>query len=915
MNATRQIAYRLKAEGKAEVVRDAADVGKALRDSYAQAEAGANAAGSAADRQQAKFARMAEAARASAAASQSQGRYNAALGVRDMDAGAARDSAAVFMAEAEAMEDAERRAKALRAILDPLGAAQDRLNDELNEYQRLASVGAISSKELAEGQALARRKFDETTASIGRQQQGLSRLVVASRLNLARQGADVMVTAAMGMNPAMIAMQQGPQILDAMATSGIKLTGTMVGLGLAAGVTAGTVLALGAAWHSGEAASLDLERAVSGLGRTAGLTARDLEVLTVRAADQGKVTVSSAREQAVAYLNTGRIGREQIAGLIAIGRDYASVMGMDAEEATKSLAQAMLAPDKAARALTATMGLLDQKTLAQIDSMVKQGDLMSAQQLLIDALNGKLKGHADQLGEVETAWEGIARWASKAWHEVGTYLHITEDERFNKLVSARAGMERRGGPQSPSERTVYDEWGRQAWEIQGRRSRREAQAEGSAENQAAELAWERAREAAKHKGRQDHSAEREARERLARDRREEDRQAMLDMEVARATNDYAAIARLEQTNAVRERERQLIDDGVSAEKAKSKALEEQARLSEAREVQVEREKTALFRTADIEANRLEGQNRFVAARERQVELDERIARYATLFRDTQVATAVATQEQLMLDEARAEAQERILLNAERERQIALARARGDDRTAGRLQRDSDIDARAREIEAARHWNRGEGDKQAAVEWKENWLAEAEGARRSWAKGFAADIRSSRIKEALSNQLNRAVDDMLSKMIDALFDIDWSAIFNQGGGMAGQGGGLGGIVSGIGNWLMGGIGRNAAGTDYWRGGWTWVGEEGPELIRAPRGAQVLSNTRSMQMAAMQGGTGGGTVNHYYLQGAVTTDELWTRIDRGDRMAAHAGANQGASLAVGVVRSTATAEQHAQRMSKL
>ncbi len=43
-----------------------------------------------------------------------------------------------------------------------------------------------------------------------------------------------------------------------------------------------------------------------------------------------------------------------------------------------------------------------------------------------------------------------------------------------------------------------------------------------------------------------------------------------------------------------------------------------------------------------------------------------------------------------------------------------------------------------------------------------------------------------------------------------------------------------------------IGRNAQGTDYWRGGLTWVGEKGPELIELPRGSKVFSNEKSMEM---------------------------------------------------------------------
>ena len=44
----------------------------------------------------------------------------------------------------------------------------------------------------------------------------------------------------------------------------------------------------------------------------------------------------------------------------------------------------------------------------------------------------------------------------------------------------------------------------------------------------------------------------------------------------------------------------------------------------------------------------------------------------------------------------------------------------------------------------------------------------------------------------------------------------------------------------------GIGRNAAGTDYWRGGPTWVGENGPEIIDAPRGAEIIPNDVARNM---------------------------------------------------------------------
>lgn len=49
------------------------------------------------------------------------------------------------------------------------------------------------------------------------------------------------------------------------------------------------------------------------------------------------------------------------------------------------------------------------------------------------------------------------------------------------------------------------------------------------------------------------------------------------------------------------------------------------------------------------------------------------------------------------------------------------------------------------------------------------------------------------------------------------------------------------------------GHNASGTDNWRGGLTWVGEAGPELVSLPRGSQIYSNQESRSMAGVTIGT--------------------------------------------------------------
>ena len=49
------------------------------------------------------------------------------------------------------------------------------------------------------------------------------------------------------------------------------------------------------------------------------------------------------------------------------------------------------------------------------------------------------------------------------------------------------------------------------------------------------------------------------------------------------------------------------------------------------------------------------------------------------------------------------------------------------------------------------------------------------------------------------------------------------------------------------------GRNASGTDYWQGGRTWVGEEGPELVELPRGSRITPGSEAT----------GTVINNYYM----------------------------------------------------
>jgi hypothetical protein len=117
-------------------------------------------------------------------------------------------------------------------------------------------------------------------------------------------------------------------------------------------------------------------------------------------------------------------------------------------------------------------------------------------------------------------------------------------------------------------------------------------------------------------------------------------------------------------------------------------------------------------------------------------------------------------------------------------------------------------------------------------------------------GFFSDLKSNlkngqglweSFGNAAASALDKIADKALSMAADGIFDLIW----NGGSSSSKGGGGLGGVVSSV---ISSIFGHNANGTSNWRGGLTWVGERGPELVNLPKGSQVFNARQSASMAS-------------------------------------------------------------------
>lgn len=165
------------------------------------------------------------------------------------------------------------RADRLKASVDPLGATIDRINAEMREADALYKLAAIGAEEYGryinvledrlELAVVAQNRLAEAQAR-GQKQAGL---LAYESLNLSRQMTDVGVSLAMGMNPLMVLIAQGPQIADIFqgaAQRGVGFRDALVGLGRQLGLL--TTVQSGAAT---EAAALGTAHAAQAAGATA----------------------------------------------------------------------------------------------------------------------------------------------------------------------------------------------------------------------------------------------------------------------------------------------------------------------------------------------------------------------------------------------------------------------------------------------------------------------------------------------------------------------------------------------------------------------------------------------------------------------------------------------------------------------
>lgn len=316
----------------------------------------------------------------------------------------------------------------LRDRFVPLEAAQRSYAKELEAVALAERAGALSGAESAAARDRLRQSHEATTVAIQKATGATLahgralKLSAHEQRNLMFQANDTFQSLALGMPISQVALQQGPQIIQAFGgirNTAAAATAALTPLRIAIGGVAAAALIGATSWNGYLKSVKEVDTAAAGLGRGMAGTRQELEAGARAGAEAAGISIKAARSMEAAFLRTGRIDSSNFAGIIGLSKDFAATIGVEANAAGAALSEMMADPAKGADTLYRQFGLIDAATMQLAKDLTAQNRQAEAQAVLIKALPGQLADAETATTALGRAWDFVARKASGAGDAIG----------------------------------------------------------------------------------------------------------------------------------------------------------------------------------------------------------------------------------------------------------------------------------------------------------------------------------------------------------------------------------------------------------------------------------------------------------------------------------------------------------------
>lgn len=366
---------------------------------------------------------------------------------------------AVASAERDATRASKERASQATATaraLDKEALAAQRLETKYAQQARAASSQASYNKSAGIGRSTKSASdsyavFDKAGV-IDKTSQSLDTLGKKAELgrhhmlNLGFQVQDLIVSLQAGQNPLTVFIQQGGQIGQIAAQSGVGIGGMAKAIGgiltravfSATGAMValvGSVAAVGVAMVAGSRETAQMSNALAISGNRADLTVGSFYKLADGIAESSGKSIASVRAIASAYAVDGRYSIESVTGLTQATRKFADLTGQSADDVVNKWKDMAEGPTEFAVKLSESYALLSVKQIEQIRLLEQQGQTAQATDLLVASLNKTLQNQTVNLGYLESAWNGVSNAISNAWTWLKQWGAEESTRPWSKVVS------------------------------------------------------------------------------------------------------------------------------------------------------------------------------------------------------------------------------------------------------------------------------------------------------------------------------------------------------------------------------------------------------------------------------------------------------------------------------------------------
>ncbi len=367
------------------------------------------------------------------------------------------DAAGATDRTTDALDEERKGLAKLLGQINPTVAALDRLDDMQQKLQRYKKLGIVESDTLVDAQ----KRLDAMRDALGEADDGMNRAgmsakQMANNLRMVPpQLTDIAVSLASGQAPMTVFLQQGGQLKDMFGGIGPAaraVGGYVLGLVNPFTLAAAAVGALTLAYYQGSEETDAMTDAVIENGNAAGTSANQLANFAAQFG-KGNVTVGEAAAVLTQLAAAGNPLTILYTNITASTLSWSKMTGQATTEVVENFNDLAKDPVDAVKKLDDQLHFLTVAQYANIQSLQEQGRTMDAARVATeayaDALATRSAEMEQNLGYVESAWNGLKSAAKSAWDAMLDVGRTETPEQqlakvYKQIENAQKGVGRGG---------------------------------------------------------------------------------------------------------------------------------------------------------------------------------------------------------------------------------------------------------------------------------------------------------------------------------------------------------------------------------------------------------------------------------------------------------------------------------------